>query len=74
MTAFAARNLDTVQPLSLPISDPPTQAEVQALMDKINEVIAAGARWPVADANRTKAAPRRKRTGAARAGREGPQC
>ena len=42
--ATTARNLNTVQPLDIAISDPPTQAEVQALMDKINEVIAAGTR------------------------------
>ena len=38
--ATTARNLNT----ALPVSDPPTQAEVHALMDKINEIIAAGSR------------------------------
>ena len=42
--ATTARNLNTVTPLSFSISDPPTQAEVQALLNKINEIIAAGSR------------------------------
>ena len=42
--ATTARNLNTVTPLSISISDPPTQSEVQALLNKINEIIAAGSR------------------------------
>ena len=34
-----AMSTNGVQPLSLAISDPPTQAEVQALRDKINEML-----------------------------------
>ena len=30
-----------VDPLALPISNPPTQAQVEALRDKINELLAA---------------------------------
>ena len=63
--ATTARNLNAVQPLSIPISDPPTQAEVQALMDKINEVIAAGSRWSLAEAKRA----RPQRAGKRRSGR-----
>ena len=39
--AGTARNPNSVAMLSGSISDPPTQAEVQALHDKINELIAA---------------------------------
>ena len=37
-TALSTNN---VQPLSLAISNPPTKAEVEALRDKINEMLAA---------------------------------
>lgn len=39
-SAFAPRPA-TVAPLSLPISEPPSQAEVQAIVTKLNELIAA---------------------------------
>lgn len=36
-----ARNPNTVGMLSISISNPPTQAELQAVMDKVNELIGA---------------------------------
>ena len=42
--AGTARNSATVAPLVLTVSDPPTQAEVQSVVDKLNELIAALAR------------------------------
>jgi hypothetical protein len=33
-------------PLSLPISDPPTQSEVEQILAKLNELITALVRWP----------------------------
>jgi hypothetical protein len=30
-----------VDPLNLPVSDPPTQGEVQLILDKLNELIGA---------------------------------
>ena len=41
-----ARNPTGVSPLSLVASDPPTQAEFQALIDKVNELITALRREP----------------------------
>lgn len=37
----SARNPEHVQPLNLPISNPPTQAQVEAIRDKLNELRAA---------------------------------
>ena len=51
-SALASALLDTphnctgVNPLSLTPSDPPTQAEVQAILDKLNELLAALRREP----------------------------
>ena len=38
---LSARNADSVVPLSLSLSSPPTQAQVQAILDKLNELITA---------------------------------
>ena len=35
----SASNVNGVMPLNLTISDPPTRAEVQAVVDKMNELI-----------------------------------
>ena len=37
----SAANVNGVPPLNLTVSDPPTQAETQAITDKLNEVLAA---------------------------------
>ena len=37
----AARNCDAVQQLNIPLHDPVTRAEGQAIMDKLNETIGA---------------------------------
>jgi hypothetical protein len=58
--------LNTVSPLNIMISDPPTQAEVQAMLDKINEIIAAGTRMTMpsnASGRRTKSVRKTKRNG-----------
>ena len=39
--AQAARNVDAFTPLTLTISNPPTQAQVQAVVTKLNELITA---------------------------------
>ncbi len=41
-----ARNPASVFPLSMAVSDPPTQAEVQAIVSKLDELIAATRREP----------------------------
>ena len=40
----AAKNVDALTPLAQSISSPPTQAQVQALQDKLNALITA-LRW-----------------------------
>ena len=40
-------NFMAVGPLGLTVSDPPTQAEVQSIADKIDELIGALQNWPV---------------------------
>jgi hypothetical protein len=52
--ATTARNLNTVSPLNIMISNPPTQAEVQMMLDKINEIIAAGTRTATAGRTHVK--------------------
>ena len=37
----SAANVNAVTPLNLTVSNPPTQAETQAIADKLNEVLAA---------------------------------
>ena len=37
----SAANVNAVTPLNLTVSDPPTQAETQAIADKLNEVLTA---------------------------------
>jgi hypothetical protein len=39
--AGTANNVNGVDELNLPISDPPTQGEVQQVLDKLNELISA---------------------------------
>ncbi len=39
--AACAQNPATVTNLSLTVSDPPTQSELQAVVDKLNELITA---------------------------------
>ena len=39
--AGSAANMNQIQPLQITISDPPTQSDVQAVLDKLNELIAA---------------------------------
>ena len=34
-------NVNTIAPLSLTVSNPPTQTEMQAVVDKLNDLIAA---------------------------------
>ncbi len=41
LTDNSARNVDAVQPLTLTLSGPLTQAQGQALLDKLNQLIAA---------------------------------
>ena len=41
ITDLSARNADGVVPLTLTVSSPPTQAQVQAILDKLNELITA---------------------------------
>lgn len=41
-----ARNPTTVAPLTVTVTDPPTQANVQEIVDKLNELIAALFRPP----------------------------
>ncbi len=40
-TSISALDPVAVEPLNLTISNPPTQAQVEALRDKINELLAA---------------------------------
>ena len=40
-TTISALDPTGVDPLNLPISNPPTQAQVEALRDKLNELLAA---------------------------------
>jgi hypothetical protein len=39
--AGTANNVNAIEPMNLSVSDPPTQAEVQAVVDKLNELINA---------------------------------
>lgn len=39
ITDNSANNIDALQPLTLTISNPPTQAQVQAILAKLNEAI-----------------------------------
>ena len=39
IAAGAARSLDHVAPINMPLHDPVTRAEGQAIIDKINEII-----------------------------------
>ena len=40
MNASAADNVDTFAAVALTVSDPPTQTEVQAVVTKLNDLIA----------------------------------
>jgi hypothetical protein len=41
MNASTANNMDTFTALSLTVSDPPTQTEMQTVVNKLNDLIAA---------------------------------
>ena len=41
VTSYAARNVDSLGALVLPVSNPPTQAQVQALVNAFNTLLLA---------------------------------
>ncbi len=59
-----ARNPSAVQPLAMVVSDPPTQAEVQQIANKVDELLAALQR--LTEQGASSAAIRRRSTSAAK--------